>query len=379
MASEENLTFEFGDARLDQRGRSVMRKLLDKNIVNIRKMAENWAEQIGFYRFFDNQKVTSERLSQSFAQHCGQRASGGHYLVIQDTTQPNFEWNRRQISDQNGLGVIGDGASLGFFLHPSLVLRASDESCIGFAHVHHWARTGVRPKDERAAQVYKSQAIEDKESYRWLQSMERAGEVLKDADQITNIQDREGDIFELFHQTQQQERAHLIVRSRDNRNILTSEGKKAKLFEYMSKAPVLGVYSLPVRGDIRKKRVKRVAHIEVRVQKVWVLPPKRLARTHRAVCLWAVEACESPQTVPAGEKPILWRLITSHVADTLEEAVEIIYFYSLRWHIETLFRLLKTDGLNIEACELESGYAIIRMTYLCLFAALRCMCLFVGR
>jgi hypothetical protein len=354
-----------------------MSRLLDSSVVKINQLCQTWAEKMGMYRFFGNPDVEASALSSAFSASCGEISTGGHYLVIQDTTQPNFNWNKKQIKPGSGLGVIGDGQSQGFFLHPSLVVRAQDEACMGFSHVHHWIREGIRPKEERAAQIYKEQPIEEKESYRWVQSMERARVALKGADMVTHIQDREGDIFELLSSAADA-KSQFIVRSRDDRNVMPVGGKEGKLFPTLQAAPLLGVYSLEIRGDVRKKRVGRTAVIEVRAVEVTVNVPKRLKGKCQPVRVWAVEARESPDTVPAGEKPVLWRLLTSHPAGTFEKAVEVIYFYSLRWYIETLFRLLKTDGYDIESCELETGDALILMTYLCLFAALRCMCLLLA-
>lgn len=341
----------------------------------INRLGKNWTEKIGFYRFINNDQVEPEQIIAGIHDQCSTMVESQHYLVLQDTTQPNFEWNRSQIKPDKSLGKIGDGKSLGFFLHPSLVLRAQDEACVGYSDIQHWAR----PEDKKgkAERKYKSLDIKDKESYRWLKSVNQTKEVLRQASQITVIQDREGDIYELMADTPD-ERTQLIVRSRDNRNVQDHEGQKGKLFEVLSQAPLLGTYQLPIKGDIRKKRVERLALIEVRATKVTLVAPQRLVKTHKPITLWAIEARESAQSVPQGEKPVLWRLLTTHAAADFEQARAIVYWYSLRWYIETLFRLLKTDGFNIESCELEQGAAIVRMTLFCLHAALRCMCLLLA-
>lgn len=341
----------------------------------INRLGKNWTEKIGFYRFIHNEEVKPEQIIAGINGQCSTMIASQHYLVLQDTTQPNFEWNRSQIKPGKSLGKIGDGKSLGFFLHPSLVLRAHDEACMGYSDIQHWAR----PEDQKgkADRKYKSLDIKDKESYRWLKSVNQTKEVLRQASQITVIQDREGDIYELMADTPD-ERTQLIVRSRDNRNVQDQEGQKGKLFEILSQAPLLGSYELPIKGDIRKKRIERLAIIELRATQVTLIVPIRLGKTHESITVWAIEARENAQSVPAGEKPVLWRLLTTHSAANFEQARQIVYWYSMRWYIETLFRLLKTDGFNIESCELEEGTAIVRMTLFCLNAALRCMCLLLA-
>lgn len=341
----------------------------------INRLGKNWTEKVGFYRFIHNDAVSPGRIIAGITDQCSNMVESQHYIVLQDTTQPNFEWNRQQIKPGESLGVIGDGKSLGFLLHPSLVIRAHDEACMGYSDIQHWARPeGRKDKVERK---YKSLNIKDKESYRWLKSIDRTKDVLANATQITVIQDREGDIYELLADTPDA-RTQLVVRSRDNRRVLDEKGQTGKLFDTLAQAPLLGTYQLPIKGDIRRKRVERLALIEVRAAQVSLLPPKHLAKTHAPITLWAIEARESPSSVPAGEKPVLWRLLTTHTVVDFEQARQIIYWYSLRWYIETLFRLLKTDGFNIESCELEDGEAIVRMTLFCLNAALRCMCLLLA-
>jgi len=88
-----------------------------------------------------------------------------------------------------------------------------------------------------------------------------------------------------------------------------------------------------------------------------------------SVTLYAVEALEV--NPPAGQEPIHWRLLTTHQVVCLEQALQIIRWYTWRWRIEQLFATLKTAGLNVEATQLESVAAIQRLTVLALSLAVR--------
>ncbi|WP_394370957.1 transposase, partial [Salegentibacter lacus] len=46
-------------------------------------------------------------------------------------------------------------------------------------------------------------------------------------------------------------------------------------------------------------------------------------------------------------------------------------FYSARWYIEQLFRLLKKQGFGIEETELESGWAIRKLVVMQITALLK--------
>jgi len=82
----------------------------------------------------------------------------------------------------------------------------------------------------------------------------------------------------------------------------------------------------------------------------------------------AVEAVEKDYT---GRDKICWRLLTTHMVNGFEDAMNIIECYRKRWYIEQMFRLLKKQGFEMESSELESGWAIRKLAVLVLNATLR--------
>ncbi len=54
------------------------------------------------------------------------------------------------------------------------------------------------------------------------------------------------------------------------------------------------------------------------------------------------------------EKSVRWILLTSHPVASVEDAIRIVQWYTWRWIIEQVFRTMKTEGLNIEASEVET-------------------------
>lgn len=294
-------------------------------------------------------------LKEYLYQDCERQIEAGkHYLVIQDTTQPNFERNRSNIVQSEDLGVIGDGKSLGFFLHPSLVIEADGGRCLGFSDLQTWVReAGGLSKKERK---YQALPIEKKESMRWLKAHQNSQKRLSQAGKLTTIADREGDISELFDQ---RGKTDLLIRSRDNRNL-----SKGKLYDNLAFQEKSGSFKLVVTGDLRKQRQKREAMIEVRFSEV-ELSPQKLGGKVIKVC--AIEARE--QNPPAGETAILWRLLTTHEVSSFESACQIIKWYAMRWNIEQIFRIIKQKGLAVEESDLETGKGLILMTLMALFTA----------
>jgi hypothetical protein len=296
-----------------------------------------------------------DHLKEYIYQDCQRQIEAGkHYLVIQDTTQPNFERNRGNIAQSEGLGVIGDGRSIGFFLHPSLVIEAEEGRCVGFSDLQTWSREeGGANKKERK---YKALPIEEKESMRWLTAHQNSQERLREAGRLTTIADREGDISELFDR---RGRGELLIRSRDNRSL-----RAGKLYEHLAWQEKSGSFKLEIKGDFRQNRARRRALIEVRFSEVELSPKKLGGQT---IKVFALEARE--QHPPAGEKPILWRLLTTHEVRSYEQACQIIKWYALRWNIEQVFRMIKQKGLAVEASEVESGKGLILLTLMALFTA----------
>ena len=105
--------------------------------------------------------------------------------------------------------------------------------------------------------------IEEKESYKWIESFQNSKKVLSQAKEIIIIQDREGNIYEQFEIVPDQI-THLLVRARANRTF----SDKTKLFDYIANQPSKGTYSIELEADKRKNIKKREAILEVRYSQV---------------------------------------------------------------------------------------------------------------
>jgi hypothetical protein len=96
-------------------------------------------------------------------------------------------------------------------------------------------------------------------------------------------------------------------------------------------------------------------------------------RQRRSSCLL------SKLNPPAGEKPICWRLLTTHRLESVAQALQVIGWYRLRWHIEQLFRTLKRQGLGIEQSVVEDGVALEKLAMIALIGACMTMQLVLAR
>lgn len=356
----------FSNKKIARRVEELAACIVKKETVVIHQMSETEAQQRGFYRLVHNPNLRTAELVGFIEQDClRQVEAGAHYLVIQDTTQPNFERNRGNISDRQQLGVIGDKQSLGFFLHPSLVVQASSGRCLGYSHVKTWSRDAATPGKE--SRGYKQQPVEEKESYRWIASAHSSNALLRQAGMLTHICDREGDIKELLLRVPEGEQVHLLIRSSADRSLA---GKAGTLTTLLAGLPEAGHRQLTLKGDVRTGREQREATLSIRYSKASLQLGKQVK------ALYVVEAREVG--APQGQQPVYWRLLTTHPVESLQEAVQVLAWYSMRWNIEQVFRLLKQKGLNVEALDIETGKGLVQLTLLALFAACKIMLLYLA-
>ena len=309
--------------------------------------------------------MKEEDLINSICRETAKKITGGHILALQDTSEFNFQWNKNRKKPSSGLGACRATGSLGFMLHPTLALNADTLEVYGFSHIRMWHREdGFGTKYERN---YKSLALESKESYKWIESSLKSIPALERADMVTLIEDREGDIYKQFCEVPR-ENVHLLIRNSQNRCL--DNGKT--LHSHLKELPVQGTYVLEILGGNTSGFQKREARMQVKYDHVTLLKPRTLKDDTTAQVRIAVVSVEEVNPCNP-EQTIRWRLLTTHDVESLSDAIQIVKWYSMRWYIEQLFRLLKSKGFQIERSELESGWAIRKLTVLAMKSALTIM------
>lgn len=350
----------FNDERLEKAGVLLCQSMVEQQNVCLRKLGVNNAERKQFSRFLANPKVKLEEISENVSTKICEAVKALHVLVIQDTTELNYQKHADRTKD---FGPVGNGKDLGCFLHPGLVVNAKDSTCLGLSSVLCWQRTW-EPKKDR-----KTLPIEEKESYRWLETGLLAKERLKLASLITIVADRESDIYEEWARIPD-EKTHLLTRACRNRK--TREGL---LYEVIAGFESVGTYEFEVKARKqvkgKKKRSAHCAKLEIRFGEVTILTPGNSTdkEAPESITLRSVEVKELPASVVEGEDPIHWRLLTTHEVTSIEDALQIVRWYSERWNIEQLFRTLKKQGLNIESSQIESGYNIQKLAVIAVYVA----------
>lgn len=335
----------------------------------LNQLSDSHADNMAYSRFFNNDSINLVSLKKSSQIKVKELSKGRHVLCLQDTSEINYEKHRNffHLADED-LGPVGNNTDLGFFLHPMLVVDANGYFPLGFSSIHCWNRRF--DKQDKHQRGYKNQPIEAKESYRWISTGNESIELLKDSvSHLTIIGDRESDIYQEFVDLKTGH-SDLLIRSKENRGLY---GEKKKLYEYLSEQPVSDTYKVQVHSDKRKNRESREAIIDVKYCKVKVSRPKSHIDKSlpEYIELTAIEARENSSTVPEGEKPILWRLLTTHQVNDAPTAILMVTWYKTRWLIEELFRLLKQQGIDIESSQLESGKGLKKLAVMAMQAALK--------
>lgn len=288
----------------------------------LRTLGGGRAGEVRIGRFLRNHRVSvSEMVAQARARLLS-RVAGRHVLAIQDTTS-----------------LRDDGKRKGVYLHPTIAVDEADGTLLGLLSADILVRDG-EPKEH-----CNKRALTAKESRRWVDATAQAADLIEaGACRVTMMADREADIYETF--ACRPEGVDVLVRVHHNR--LLSDG--GMLHE--AGAPLPGSPRLRVDIPAAPGRRARTAALLVRVGTIRIKRPKR---NHPAearalpdsVELTVIEVCEDQP--PAREKPLHWRLLTTHAATSLYDVQWIVGLYRRRWNIEQVFRIMKTQGFDIEA------------------------------
>jgi hypothetical protein len=329
---------------------------------SIRQCFSDRASQKGCYRFLNNEQVSEKILVEEMVQRCSLLADQRHLIVIQDTSSFNLNTHYYRLKKDSGIGPIEDNFHLGFFMHASLVMDAFTENMLGFSDVHLWHRIYDDPQRRSKTKYF---PIEQKESFKWIASCERTREKFAKAQSITFVEDRDGDIYEQFARVYDN-KTHLVIRSRKDRRL--TDG--SKLYATIHNEKVCGNYQVKITADPRNKKVNRTALLYVRYKKAVLKKPDYCLNKSISSSM-ELNAVEAEEQGYNGRDKIHWRLLTTHTVNCFEDAMNIIECYRKRWYIEQMFRLLKKQGFEMEASQLESGWAIRKLAVLALNATLR--------
>lgn len=348
--SEELRDVDLGDARRNRRLVQIVEDLAAQPNASVLQAMRDEAAVQGVYDFWANRRVQAEEIIAAHTRRTVERmAEHTTVLAIQDTTELDYSSHRSTV----GLGPISNPKARGLKVHT--VLAASAEGVpLGVLHQIVWARPSTRV-------IAKCRDIEDKESHRWLESLEVTQAIVPPETKVITIADREGDIYELFALPRSQN-SEFLIRAAQNRNTKADPAiaEMQPLFAAIRQVPVQGQFRLELHRTPR--RVARTASLTVRYTQLWLQPPAE-KQSMSAIAVGVILAEE--EAPPAGETPVSWLLVTTLPIPDFAAARQCLDWYASRWLIERFHYTLKS-GCRLESLQLSRSDRLQRAlaTYL---------------
>ena len=368
-----------GDLRLGARLVEIAASKAEKPGRAFTGVAEgDWPAVKGYYRFIDHpdkEAVSAAHILQPHRERTVRRMKGQRtVLCIQDGTDLDYS----SLAQCKGLGIIGTNQttaqSRGLHLHTTLAV-APNGLPLGVLRAQFVAPQLKSATDKRPSWTV---PIEEKETFRWIEGLRDTMDLAAQMPQtrLIAVCDREADFFELFEEQRGNPSVDLLVRANHNRAIAD---EPFKLFEAIRQAPLQTKVQVQVpRQSARPKLSKKKAHskrpsrqarLEVRYQKIQLLPPKYHS-DKAPVDLWVIHAVEAAP--PDGTAAIEWFLLTTVPILSPQDAVQCLRWYCLRWRIEDWHRVLKS-GCRIEQISHNTAERIQRAIAINLVIAWRIM------
>ena len=305
--------------------------------IRVRRLGGDRAGEVRLTRWLRNEAVTVEEMVAEAGRRTASRCQGRHVLAIQDTTV---------VRSPKGGG--------GLYLHPVIAVDADEGALLGLVHATFLSR------DQGASAQRYAKPVKEKESQRWLDGAEQASRICTAAARVTVIADRESDIYAAFAACPTG--TDLLIRAAQDRSL----DDKGRLFAELDGLAVAGHATLTLPAKPGRKA--RDARLAIRFTTVKLARPGNgvTAGLPQTVRLTAVDVRETDP--PPGEV-VHWRLLTTHQVETPDDALTIVDLYRRRWHIEQLFRTMKTQGFDIEGLLVEEEAPLSRLVMATLVAA----------
>jgi hypothetical protein len=346
---------KFGDKRLVNRMVQIAQDFSENPTAPINQASEDAASTKAAYRFFANPKVSSKKILEPHIEQTLKRMKTHPVvLAIQDTTTLKYHTHK----STEGLGEIakkGETSVKGLFMHTVECVTPSGLP-LGFIDQIIWAR------QEEKGKLKKPKVIEEKESIRWIDCLNRTAELTKDStSKIVTVCDREADIYDFFFEARFLEQ-EVLVRCFHDREI-NDDGEP--IWQHVNGLPIAGRMKVEVKKT--QKREARTARLNVRYGTIEVHPPESSSHTE-VLSLSIVYVNEIHP--PSREEALEWLLITTLAVPSLESAVEKVDWYKCRWSIEVYHKLMKS-GLKVEECRLDEAVRLFRFLTLMTVVAWR--------
>lgn len=333
-----------GDVRLSRRAVALGARMLEHPAASLPQQMHTGAELKGAYALLKNDKVTHERLQRPHWEATrAATADEGVALMVQDICELDYT---RYAETMSGLGPIGDGRGHGLLLHSTLVVVPQSGRVLGLAHQQIARRVPIPEGAKR-----RQRPPEERESRLWKQGVKALGSPPPGVRWVL-VADRAADQTALWVQTAAQ--MDFVIRASYEHRLLDPSPEAAYLLSTARTWPAQAEQILTLQAT--PKRKARQAHLRISFGRIEIRTSQK--RGAPGLPLWAVRIWE-PEP-PPGADPVEWILVTTWKVETVEQARQIIAWYTARWLIEDYHQCLKT-GCAVERRDLEESERIERL------------------
>lgn len=361
-----------GDKTLSKRVEKTLELLSSEPESSVLAACKDPHQAKGVYRLLSNNKFTTESVISISKQETIARIheSGVKVVLVpQDTTAIDYSG----LKKTTGLGAISSCEnSRGLMMHSAIAV-GDDGRTFGLLAGKIWNR----PKEAKGKKkLRKKLLIEDKESYKWLETIDTA-KIFEEMDdvKVIHICDREGDIYELFSKAVA-ERMIFICRRTHSRIAQDENGERKYIDSHIEEMPLSGILDVNVPRDSHTKREARTARLEIKFGKIRIMKPTNLKKTSTLLEFVDVNVISAKEVNPpeSVREPINWQLVTNDKVESFEDAELCICRYTKRWKIETFHYTLKS-GCTIEKLQESTAEKLKKLIVLYSVIALRIMAL----
>ena len=349
--TDELRYLDLGDPRRARRLERIVSDLAAHPSASLSQASGDWAATKAAYRFFASNQISPDAIRQAHARRTLDRIQTfSTVLAIQDTSELDFTSHPHT----SGLGHLDGRTRRGLKLHSALGV-SPDGIPLGLVAQTLWARDLATIGINRQR---RQRPFEEKESLRWVTTLDAISEALPGPTQVVVVTDCEGDMFELFA-APRPDHVELLIRGAYERRVTEPAHY---LWQSVHQTPVRGRMTVTVGR--RPGQCEREAEVVLRWANVHIRPPHRAGGQQgreavEMVGLWVEE--EEP---PEGVEAVGWWLLTTLEVEEVEQAVQVVRWYSYRWLIERYHYVLKS-GCRVEALQLEraEGLEVAVATY----------------
>ena len=345
---KEFQTINFGSKRLEKRFLRVMNDLAQEPEKSTWLTSGSRTNAKATYHMIANKELTKEKILTAHKNATNTRNQNNNnnnnadniLLAVQDTMAVNYDTHKKMT----GLGYNCD-KTLGINVHSCLLITPGG---VTMGLVDQNTNTRETNKDPQSPHEKQKRKIQDKESYRWLQTMQTAQNNAPKNTKLVHIADREGDIYEWYHLALNANQS-FVIRAKHDR--LTPEG--THIWEEVVRSKPRGQIKLLVAKNSKSQTEERQAILTLRYITLQIQRPQNRTESELPSELTINLVNVAEDDPPDGVVPIEWLLTTNLELKSCEDALVVVDYYRQRWKVERFHFVLKS-GCRIEGLQQHS-------------------------